>query len=338
MNQLEKKATVIIRSIGERTERLCHSLILAQGVPEENIYIVREVPFSASMKKSFEIGLKNNMPWTFCVDADVLLRPGSISELLLLAEQQEKKVCEIQGYVLDKFFGGPRDAGQHLYRTALLSKVIEQIPPEGCDIRPETYTLNAMKDMGFPYLIVPHLVGLHDFEQYYRDIFRKCFVHAHKHMVHTDLFVSVWRDGAVNDLDYRVALMGYAAGISYFQEVLIDSTSSIYEESHSLPFEEKSNNLTIQDFSLDSINKIITRWVEPKAYLEKFPYKRGLIPKPSTKEKVKAIKEALINKFGTFGYFRLIIYMIGSSLIVVGNWLRKRVLFHRKSGNQSESH
>ena len=56
----------------------------------------------------------------------------------ILAEQQAKKVCEVQGYVLDKFYVGPRTAGNHPYRTSLSPKMIENIQYEGEDGRPET--------------------------------------------------------------------------------------------------------------------------------------------------------------------------------------------------------
>ncbi len=41
--------TVIIRSAGERTEQLCKKLILEQGVPELQVFVVREVPCSATI-------------------------------------------------------------------------------------------------------------------------------------------------------------------------------------------------------------------------------------------------------------------------------------------------
>jgi hypothetical protein len=37
MIDLSQKVTVIIRSVGERTEQLCRKLILAQGIPTENL-------------------------------------------------------------------------------------------------------------------------------------------------------------------------------------------------------------------------------------------------------------------------------------------------------------
>ncbi len=124
---------VVIRSAEERTEQLCKKLILEQGVFPENLCIVREVPFSAALKKAYELGIERGLKWTLCIDADVLLRPGAVEKMIALAENQDKKVCEIEGFVLDKFAGGPRTGGIHLYRTSLLLKALEHIPPVSFD-------------------------------------------------------------------------------------------------------------------------------------------------------------------------------------------------------------
>ncbi len=76
------------------------------------------------------------------MDADVSVLPNAISGLLDVANKLAAEACEVQGLVLDKFFGVPRPAGNHLYRTSLLSKALGLIPPEAQDIRPENSTLN----------------------------------------------------------------------------------------------------------------------------------------------------------------------------------------------------
>ena len=57
--------TLIIHSADERTFQLCQKLILEQGVPETQVFVVQEVPFSAAMRKSFEIGISEGRKWTF---------------------------------------------------------------------------------------------------------------------------------------------------------------------------------------------------------------------------------------------------------------------------------
>ena len=271
-------ATVTIRSVGERTEALCKKLILDQGISESNVFNVRKAPFSAAIKKSFEIGIEHGLPWTLCVDADVLLRENAIKKMIDLANQQKDNVCEIQGFILDKFFGGARQGGPHLYRTALLPKILKAIPAEGVNIRPETHALNTMKNLGFPWLSVTLLTGLHDFEQYNRDIFRKSIVQAHKHLDLMNVFVPYWREMAKTDYDYFVALSGVAAGILHYGDVFINVNQSIYSDLFSIEGIKEKAELCINDYSTDIIEAIIASWEEPDEYKNILPevYSLGL--------------------------------------------------------------
>jgi hypothetical protein len=312
MGSINNQLTIIIRSVQERTEQLCHDLILAQGVDPDIIVIVREAPFSVALRKSFQIGLERGLPWTLCVDADLLLRSGSIQRMLELAKQQPENVCEIQGYILDKFFGGPRPGGVHLYRSSLLSKAVSFMPNDGLDIRPEFQILQIMQSKGYPWVSVPDVVGLHDFEQYYRDIFRKCFVQAHKHEYLTDLFLSIWRKWANNDRDYWVALQGFAAGIAHHEDVRIDTRQVFLQNGFDrLQIKEKAP-LASGQLSLDSVENIINSWIEPHLYQEKFPTKMGLISEPS-------LKDSFLRQLKRLGFFRIIPYSIGCLLNRIGN-------------------
>lgn len=295
MNPFLDDVTIIIRSTGERTEALCRELIRDQGVAGDQIFIIRESPFSQALVRSYTIGLAEKRRWTFCVDADLLLRPNCVQQMVALAEQQDGRVCEVQGYILDKFFGGPRSGGVHLYRTVHLDKALKLIPEEGVDIRPEHHTLEAMKNDGYPWVSIKYLCGLHDFEQYYKDIFRKCFVQAHKHLELAGIFLPIWRDGAPNDVDFQVALHGFAAGLAHFDDVYIDSRQSVYELAFSkLPVEEKGD-MPAQTFSLQRVEEIISGWQEPEIYLKSYPDKMGLHPRSTQPSKglKRTVKAAL---------------------------------------------
>lgn len=311
---MSDNVSIIIRSAGERTEELCHKLISEQGVDQKNLFTVCEAPFSASLRKSFKVGIERGLTWTFCIDADVLLRPGAIADMLRLAEEKDKNVCEIQGLVLDKFFGGPRDAGNHLYRTSLLDKVITKIPIEGEAIRPEHTTLQRMKNDEYSWLTVPCLIGIHDFEQYYRDIFRKCFVQAHKHEYHADLFLSVWRKKASIDKDYWIALHGFAAGVKYYDDVRIDIRQEIYEQEYMALNIDEKKILSPEELSGEDIERIIRGWEEPELYNRKFPTKLGLSPTP--------LKEQIKNRLHILGPIKIFPYSAGCLFNCIGNKLK----------------
>lgn len=270
-SELLRQVTVVIRSVGERTEEVCRALVLEQGVPPEAVFVVRERPFSKTLRVGSEIGLEQGRKWTLFVDADLLLRPSSIEQMLRQAELQPARVCQIQGYCLDKFFGGARIGGVHLYRTYLLNHFIDSIPKEGVDIRPETRALKTMTSKGFPRVIVPNLIGLHGFEQSYKDIFRTSFVQAHKHLDLADFFIPFWREHAEWDVDYRVALAGFAAGIEHPGAVRINEEEHYFRDGMVRVNQSEKTELPASSWNLTTVEKTCSSWEEPASYPDYFP-------------------------------------------------------------------
>lgn len=215
-------ATVVVRTVGERTTDACVHL-LRQVFPEGNVSVINEIPFSRAVRKCFKIGIEQGRKWTLVVDADVLVRAAFVAEILMFAERQQANTFVAQGLVHDKLFNLIRPAGNHLYRTKHLPLALSLIPEEGSTLRPEATTIDRMVERGFLFFQKDFLVGLHDYEQHYVDIAKKCFVQAHKH----DRFVghvwAQWQDKAKIDLDYRAAIIGAEAGRQHRQTVFIDN-------------------------------------------------------------------------------------------------------------------
>lgn len=270
-------ATIIIRSSNERTEALCEKLILNQHVPRCDIFIVHKTPFVEAMKESFKIGIKQGHSWTICVDADILLRYGVIEKMIQHAEKNSRNLCEVSGVYFDKFFGSFRGGGIHLYKTSLLHKVIINIPRNGLDIRPESCTLRKMKGLGYKQILAPIIIGIHDFEQHYRDIARKFFLHSIKHTKIIGLLINYWNTTGIEDKDYQAALFGISEGLKSLcnsNNHIIDFLN-IYNEANSL-FGEK------QGFSINSyedIENTIKFHPKPKNEIIFFPSKKGRINK-----------------------------------------------------------
>lgn len=312
--------TVVIRAAGERTEAICHNL-LAQQIAEENIIVIREAPFAAALAASYRAGIERNRPWTLCIDADVLVRPTAVADLLHIGEEADENVFEVQGLVLDKLTGGPRPAGNHLYRTSLLSKALELVPLNEEDIRPEYYTLKAMKTLGYPWLQCPVLVGLHDFEQYYRDIFRKCYIHAHKHVKWLQWLLPYWRRVAHIDKDFQVALWGTAAGISAIKDVSVDI--NLFPESRikallpSVVDDWVEKTPLHNDFASQDVESLITTWQEPEEYLEMFPSRAGL----GHRLQQKGLSGRVHEFWKENGYFRTALWLLGKSASRIGTKL-----------------
>ncbi|RJP75619.1 MAG: hypothetical protein C4522_20645 [Desulfobacteraceae bacterium] len=220
---------VVIRSSGERTEYLCRKLI-AEQVSEKNITVLRGVkPFREAVKQTFEIGIDFNLPWTIAADADLLVAPGGISEIIKTGEKSPDNAFEINFQMLDKFFCGPKPGGLHLYRTALLNKGLLQLPEEKYTMRPENFTIKRMNSIGYPMIQNNTVTTLHDYEQYYRDIYRKAYFHGKKHTKHfVKYLLQLWQHLAKYDQDFQVALWGFQASQS--SDSTINADVSVFGE------------------------------------------------------------------------------------------------------------
>lgn len=218
----ESDILAVIRSSGERTQDACRRLLELQ-VPAAHVVVVEDRPFEATLRRTCAIGAGSGARWMMTLDADVLLRDGSVDLLLAQAERMPGHGFQIEGVVFDKLSGTLRRAGQRIYRAALLERALELIPADGTEMRPEMTTIERMRARGFPSHTAPVVMGVHDFEQYYRDLYRKAFMHAHKHLVWLTPFIERWRAGAPSDPDFAVALRGLSDGLASWSRPTVDT-------------------------------------------------------------------------------------------------------------------
>lgn len=224
---------VVIRSAGERTLPLCRRIVEKQ-VDACDIAVVHEVPFEKALRRCFELGLARGAQWTMTLDADVLLRESAIVGILEEASRLPPDHVQVEGRVLDKFLGSLRPAGNRIYRTALLDKVLDSVREDGTEIRPEYGALSRMEALGYPSRRSALVMGIHDYEQYHRDIYRKCFVHAQKHTAQMGQFVPRWRELAPRDPDFQVALLGLTDGLVTTDQATIDVSAYEGRSVHAL--------------------------------------------------------------------------------------------------------
>lgn len=249
----------VIRSAGERTTDICEHLV-RQFAPAERVQVIYERPFNAAVRRGFELGRASGLKWTCCIDADVLLLEQEITEQLRRAETLAENVFCVQGLVYGKFLPIRRPAGNHLYRNALAAQALPLIPPDGDALRPESVTTQAMKDRGYFTYQTDVVVGLHDYEQYYQDIYRKCFLHINKH--EADLMPMVeshWRQHRITDQDYEVALLGALAGKVHEGKVYIDRQFQAEEAQKMLTLAkiEEKPPLVIADYSPEKLRSVV---------------------------------------------------------------------------------
>lgn len=226
--ELLENCTVVIRSVGERTTDLCR-YIIEQQVNSDNIFVIYEIPFSKAVHKTFALGLEKKLPWTIAIDADVLVSRRAIRTLIDRAEGCRVPFFKGNARSFDKFYGFVRTICPHIYRTSYLEYALSAFQPEEY-LRPETHLVELV-NAHFKLLSAQFndILALHDFEQYYTDIFRKTFVYAKKHPEKISYFINYWGHFIASDDDYLVALSGLYKGLFYEELVAIDASATASE-------------------------------------------------------------------------------------------------------------
>lgn len=199
------KAGIVIRAQGERTEDLCRCLAEDQ-VGETNVVVIHEEPFAKAVRRSFEVGIELDAKWTFCLDADVLMDKQAIELCITELDELLPRTFKAQPRLLCKFHGAKLAAGFHIYRTRLLEKAIKYIPSNSESLRPETYVLRNMIKEGYTIAHLDILAGVHEYELFYRDIYRRMRLRGSKSgQIETDYLLTRIRHLHKSDPDYLIA-------------------------------------------------------------------------------------------------------------------------------------
>ena len=239
---MKENVTVVIRSIGERTTELCHYLISKQ-ISDKNIFIVIKYPSTEGTRAVYEIGLREGRKWTLFVDADQLLFKNSVKFLYNLAESQEHLVFGVKGCVNDKLFMEYRKmgCGPIMYNTQSFETAINFIPDPYQAIRPDSYIIANMKQLGYDWIRSSKKVAFHDHFQYYRDIYKKMFINAKKSKLNCRHLLPRWKMLAQNDSDFEICIKGYLAGKAYNGDLAIDYSKD-YGYVNEIPEKEPITN------------------------------------------------------------------------------------------------
>lgn len=218
---------VTIRAAGERTEQLCYDTVVNQAGGAE-VVVIREKPFKKALEECFRKGIESAKKWLITVDADMILLPGSIDLFLREADKMPSDYLQLQGKIIDKITGNIRKAGPRIYRTSLLPGLLSASESLDDHIRPESRLITAYGEDGYPSRYIPVVTCLHDYEQYYKDIYRKAYVHAHKHSGFLSGMIETAAKMQETDNDYKVMLKAIWDGLTEQEHVAIDTR--LYEE------------------------------------------------------------------------------------------------------------
>lgn len=258
-NNTEDNFIIVIRSSDERTFEVCRRLLEQQSSPEQ-VTFVKLTPFKRALEECFRIGITSKKKWLITADADMLLLPNSIDLLIRQANQMPDNYLQLQGKIFDKITGTIRKAGPRVYRVKYLQKALDYSLDSKDSIRPEGNLVTALSKQGMPSRYISSVTAYHDFQQYYKDLYRKAYVHAIKHQAIAGQLIQRSIEMKEQDKDFQIILRAVMDGLEKSEEIYID-TNLFHEKSKKalkdLAIEEKKpiDHLQNPTKVLESIQK-----------------------------------------------------------------------------------
>jgi len=213
----QSDVAIVIRSLGERTENVCYESVHRQVAEGVKIEVVKnEKPFSTALRKSLIKAVDMGAKWSCIVDADLILLSDAIPSLLKHAESSTEDVFRLNPKTYDKFLGFPTFGGPHLYKTKHLENALHHIPSDETSTRPETKMCRAMAQTGLTLLNSNDVVAMHDYEQFYKDIYRKYVFRSVKMYSIARYLINRFYVMSFFDIDFNVALQGVLYGLNTY--------------------------------------------------------------------------------------------------------------------------
>jgi hypothetical protein len=284
----EPSIAIVVRGAEERTLKVCIERA-QRGLGQRGaVRVVEARPFARALEESIEIAIATNQEYTLFLDGDILLKSGAVEEMILSARATKTRFYKIGFRILDWGFCGPT-YGVHLYSTELLRPAREFVQAAYQHQRPETFLCKAMAKRGYPTLLQTHVVGLHDYEQYYRDIYRKSFVRACKFNKRVGYMLSrcIGRD---SDPERRMMLYGLRDGLLYHatqdrapldiefyrqRATAAMNETGLQEKGHLEDFTDEHIVAEISGFSPDDLYLQNVGWLSPKESVQWYGMRKG---------------------------------------------------------------
>lgn len=213
---MSSEIVVVLRSVGERTVQACSEIVSLQLEGCGEVHEIKDCTFEEAHLRSVQIASKSGAKWAIFLDADVLLRDNAIPMMVNEADAFTGSFYMMNFGILDHGFAGPT-FGVHLYDVRNLTHALDYEKQARKDQRPESrMVLEMWTKRHIPSTLSHTIVGLHGFEQYYRDLYRTSFVRAVKFAKQGDYLLHVCRSryfaGDSESQDFKVILWGFVDG------------------------------------------------------------------------------------------------------------------------------
>lgn len=158
---------LIIIHQNERTLKKC----IREAEKQATVHLVSKKPFAESLRKAFQVMIREGEEWSALIAADQILRPGAMQILEKATKEVDGKIFRVSGYGYDYLLKRDRMLSPCAYRVKYLKHALKIDFAD--QLQPESFVLRIMKEQGYPFKIIPDNLTVHDSSQYYRDIYRK---------------------------------------------------------------------------------------------------------------------------------------------------------------------
>lgn len=199
----------IVRAVGERTEDLCIDLVRRYREKGGSLSVVREQTHADAVEKTLLTAADQGNRWVVVVDADMLLYPNALKNMKDELEAMHSGASVVHFAVSDKLYRMKR-WGVTVFRRDAATEGLQLLQGlrSGRNLKIERALIKKLQEAGRVVTFSRTDVALHDFYQYYTDLYRKAYLNAIRNPAITSRARRCWKRMARVDPDYAVILKG----------------------------------------------------------------------------------------------------------------------------------
>lgn len=232
------KFGVYIRSIGERTEKLCLESCY-QHIDSKDVHLLKNYfPSYNVYMEMFKRAIKSDYDWFLAADADVVLYKNWFKIVQKNIERPDpEKVFKFTYLVDDYILEEPIDRGNHVYNNAFSKQALQELKKNivisklpmflkkryerGRYLKPETSIRHKMREKyNIDNFQADGIIGIHGAEQYLSEVFRRFAVRSNRNPEYVNKYdflresnqESLLRQG---DIERYVANLGWNYGMEH---------------------------------------------------------------------------------------------------------------------------
>jgi len=228
MAEKKSNVTVVIRSSGERTEKLCYDSVML-GAQKKNIHIVKVAPFPEAVKEIINLTTKLRVKYYLQVDADVVLVKGWQKVIAKCIEKYNKgefkNIYEIDFNVTDRFIKPNMQMGVYLCNTEFNEAKAACLEATKGLVKPEGSIRHVIKEkFNADFAYCEEVIGYHGFMQFKVDIFNRWALRTCRNKEYPERF-NLFKDKSPVDIsenivgkEERIAKAGWNYGMEHQDE------------------------------------------------------------------------------------------------------------------------